>query len=315
MSIALFSEILGNFPAQRCRALDATIKGGIECVYALVWPGYVPPVVDHPAANRRAFSAWRQDAGVAVWAWVNVQEDQAATADAIATLDATLDPDGWLLDIEGEWVKGANLGVVLNAAKATGKPVRVSFAGVSAAHVPYDFKGCDKRGITVEWQAYFDSGEGPSPGAAVQELYASTFVIEGWEYRHRLDTINGSKYGWGKTGWVSPGYRMNFNSYIRTGDPDATFAVRDREWGWWVHDRNLYRSNAIVGRMLGRAAGPKIRVALDVTRGAATKHTLAEWTVIAASAKCPGLSKRKVAVYLAEVCPDDVLAAIAEGAP
>ena len=87
-----------------------------------------------------------------------------------------------------------------------------------------------------------------------------------------------------------------------------------REWGLTPVTRTLEREHLPVGRLLGRARYSQIRVTLDVTRGAAHKHTLNTWRTIAASARLPGLSKRPVSVYLAEVCPDDVLRAIAKGA-
>ena len=55
----------------------------------------------------------------------------------------------------------------------------------------------------------------------------------------------------------------------------------------------------------------KTRVTLDVTRGANDKHTPAEWTAIAASARMPGLARRPVSVYLAEVASDEMLRAVA----
>lgn len=71
----------------------------------------------------------------------------------------------------------------------------------------------------------------------------------------------------------------------------------------------------MVGQLYGRAKYANIRVTLDVTRGNDAKHTLEEWTVIAGSARVPGSAKRGVSVYTAEATSDDVLVAIAKGAP
>jgi hypothetical protein len=312
--IALFSEVLANFEASRCKMLDSELKGGIEAVYALVWPEYEPPIENHPAANRADFLRWRKEAGVPLWAWINVQEDQEATVQAILKLNLSLHPDGWLLDIEGEWVKSTNLAVVCEAAVATGKPVRASLAAATPSHAPLDFRTCDRLGIPVDWQSYFDSGEGCRPAVAVTELYQSSFVIPGWEYRHRL----GATYGWGKVSAVSVDESVaSFDSYLRPREPNAVFGVLPREWGWTVDDRILWPLDPDLppsGLLMGRAAYANIRCTLDTTRGANDKHLLAEWTEIAASARMPNARKRPISVYLAEVTSDDVLAAIAEGA-
>lgn len=314
--LALFSEILANFPASRARKLDSSLAewGGIEAVYALVWPDYELPTENHPKANREAFKTWRQEAVVPVWGWINCKADQAADAATIALLDGDLDPDGWLLDIEGEWVKDANLEVLCNAAVAAGVPVRASLAGSSASHVNYDFRTFDRLGITVDWQTYFDSGEGPYPSVGVAELYQSSFVIPGWTYRHRL----GTKYGWGKVTRTEAGELGVFNSYLKPGADDAYFQVLPRdEWGWYVDDRILWPADPDKppsGVLMGRAAYPRIRVTLDCTRGANDKHPLHVWTAIAASARVAGAKKRGVSVYLGEIVSDQVLAAIAAGA-
>jgi hypothetical protein len=307
VSIALFTQILANFPAARAHALD--VRSGVEAVYALAWPDYEPPVENHPANNRLAWDAWRYEARLPLWAWINCSADQAADAATIATLDTELDPSGWLLDIEGEWVKGANLEVLIKAAVATGKPVRASLAGASASHTPYDFRTLDRYGVTIDWQAYFDSLEGPPPEVAVRELYQSSFVLAGWEYRHRLSSV----YGWGKVTKIEAGMRAGFDSYKRPGTNDATFAISEREWGYMVAGRDLVRDGKTVGLLMGRAAYPKIRVTLDCTRTASTR-TPQEWISIAASARMPGSGKRPCSVYLAENASDDVIAAIAEGA-
>jgi hypothetical protein len=111
-----------------------------------------------------------------------------------------------------------------------------------------------------------------------------------------------------------------FDSFKLPKGPDSWFYTNPRAWGREVaDDRTLYRlprlPRVAIGALMGRAKYANIRVALDVTRGAAAKHTLAEWTVIAGSARSPKSARRPVSVYLAEVCPDDVLAAIGAGAP
>jgi hypothetical protein len=321
--IALFSEILANFEASRCKRLDEDLglQGGIEAVYALVWPDYEPPVENHPLANRGAFSAWRKAAGVPLWAWFNCKENQAEDAATIAKLDRLLSPDGWLLDIEGEWTKGASLKTICEAAVATGKPVRASLAGMTPSHVPLDFRTCDRLGIPVDWQSYFDSGEGCTPAVAVQELYQSSFVIPGeaappgrvtWEYRHRI----GQAYGWGKVTGVA-NELAGFDSYLHPTQRNAVFGVLPREWGWTVDDRILWPLDPDLppsGLLMGRAAYANIRVTLETAGDHNDDHTLEEWTQIAASARIPNARKRPISVYLAEVSSDDVLAAIAEGA-
>lgn len=305
MSIALFSEILAHFPAQRARALRDTI--GIEAVYALVWPNYTGDVAPHPQSNRSAFGEWRAAAGVPLWAWIFCSADQRADATAIAAINAELDPDGWLLNIEKP-LQGAGLRVLVDAAKATGKPIRASLAGFSPSGVDYDYRTLDRAGVAVDWQAYFDSGEGPRPADAVREAYMSTFVIGGWEYRHHL----AGQYGWGRVSLASESI-ASFDSYRRPGDRDAVFAIGQREWGARVVDRTLVRDGRKVGLLMGRAAYPNIRVTLDVTRTAQSRPA-SDWTAIAASARAPNAAKRGVSVYLAEVASDAALAAIAAGA-
>jgi hypothetical protein len=143
----------------------------------------------------------------------------------------------------------------------------------------------------------------------VQELYASTFVIPGWEYRHRL----GGSYGWGRVGRIEAEQRALFDSYKLPGHENAYFAVSHREWGSTVVSRVLFRDEQEVGLLMGRAAYPKIRVALDVTRTAQARPP-EEWTPIAASARVPGAGKRGVSVYLLDNCSDEVSRAIAAGA-
>ncbi len=307
MAIALFSEILAHFPAQRARVLKETI--GLEAVYALVWPNYTGEVDPHPQNNREAFHAWRAEAGVPVWAWVVCSPDQAADARAIEAINEALEPDGWLLNIEKP-LQGANLSTLIGAAKKTGAPVRASLAGTSASHVHYDYRTLDRNGVAVDWQAYFDSGEGPPPADAVRELYESSFVIPGWHYRHLLNGV----YGWGAVSAVAD-WQAQFDSFLQPAKTDATFVVGFREWGYAVFDRELWRSGSWqpVGRLMGRAAYRRIRVTLDVTRSAQARRP-EDWTAIAASARVPRARKRDISVYLGEVASDTVLAAIAAGA-
>jgi len=308
MSIALFSEILANFSASRARALSESI--GIECVYALVWPDYEPPIENHPKLNRTNFSWWREQSGIPVWAWFNARSDQTSDAAKIIELDVQLKPDGWLLDIEGEWTKGAKLKTVLEAAAKTGKPCRASLAGVSASHVEYDYRELERQQFTIDWQAYFNSGEGPTPDVAIAELYQSSFVLPSWEYRYHA----GGQYGYGRVRAIERDELAIFDSYLRPGLKDSLFGVLPREWGWTVDDRILWPrdpDNPPIGRLMGRFPYARTRVTLNVTRDLPGNTT---WEQVAASARIPNARKRGISVYNAENTSDEVLAAIARGA-
>lgn len=312
--IAVYTQDLHGFDASRARRLAQRLRVEIgkdlEAVYALVWPDYPEGTTPHPQQNRAAFAQWRAEAGVPLWGWFNAQPDQAADVEALGALTTELDPAGWLLDIEGDWTKGAKLKTLIEGAVATGRPVRASLAGATPSHVEYDYRTLDKHGVPIEWQAYFDSGEGTRPEAAVRELFRSSFVIEGWEYRHRI----GTPYSWGKVGRVVNG-RAKLDSYRHPGTENADFAVRAGSgWGWTVVDGTLLRGSEQIGTLMGRAAYRNIRVVLDVSRGNDDKHTLDEWTQIAAGAKYPGADKRPISVYMGEATTDDVLVAIAKGA-
>lgn len=307
MSLALYSQDLGSFPASRAHELDT--RFGIETVYALVWPDYEPPVAPIPQQNRDAFEEWRLTARVPLWAWLNCQADQEADAEALAVLDADFDPSGWLLDIEGEWTKGAKLKTVLEAAAKTGKPCRASLAGFSASHVEYDYRELERQGFSIEWQAYFNSGEGPMPAVAVSELYQASFVIPDWTYRHRV----GSQYGFGRVTHIEQEQHAVFDSYLRPGSSDSLFGVLPREWGWTVDDRMLWPRDPDkppLGLVMGRAAYARVRVALNVTRPLPSGMS---WQDVAASARIPNARKRPISVYTAENATDEALAAIAEG--
>lgn len=309
MAIALFSQVLGHFSAERASFLHS--RFGVEAVYALVWPDYTGDVEPHPQNNRASFDAWRRRSGRPLWAWIVCSADQVADAHAIARLERELNPDGYLLNIEKP-LEGAKLGTLVNAVKATGRPARASLAGFSPSATPYDYRALDLAGIAMDWQAYIDSGEGPRPDVAVAELYQSSFVVEGWEYRHRI----GSAYGWGRVTSVQEGELAAFDSYLQPKSENAVFGVLPREWGWSVDDRVLWPLNPDKppsGLLMGRAPYAKIRITLDVTRSASARPAAA-WTEIAASARVPGASKRPISVYLAESTSDDVLAAIAAGA-
>lgn len=313
-AVAIYVENLEAFPADRCKRVHEQLVAeglaGIECIYALVWPNYEPPNPPRPQRNREIFETYSNVSKRPVWAWFNARADQAADAAAIASLERTLNPFGWLLDIEGEWSKGAKLQELLLAVPDM-KPKRVSLAGTSASHVEYDYRGFERWDFEVEWQAYWNSNEGPRPDAAVQELYSSEFVIPGWEYRHRV----GSKYGWGAVKLVN---RINdlahFDSYLIPGTNNLVFGVIERAWGWTVDDRILWPTDPKkppVGLLMGRAPYSRIRVALNTTRPPVGTN----WEAAAASAKIANSKKRGVAIYLGdENLKDETIFEIARGA-
>ena len=318
MGVGLFVENLRAFPAERCKRLNARLKAAglapIEAVYALVWPDYELPNPPRPQENRERFSQWRNEAGVPLWAWVNCLGktfDQARGAAAINMMEATLDPDGWKLDMEGDWVKGSKLATILAAPVATGKPRSASLAGASASHVNIDYRELERQGYVVSWQAYFDSGEGPPPPDAVREMYQSSFVLQGEEYRARI----GKSYGWTKVRFE--GQTGTVDSYRHPGWSNAFFAVKPREWGATVVSRDLFRSpdGDLAGLLMGRVEYKRIRVTLDITRSAQARP-VEQWQAIAAGARFPGAAKRPVDVYLAENDNDlcDRIFAIAKGA-
>ncbi|GIV04421.1 MAG: hypothetical protein KatS3mg015_3251 [Fimbriimonadales bacterium] len=148
----------------------------------------------------------------------------------------------------------------------------------------------------------------------MRELYLTTRVLDWREYRAATwpsGRRSRTAYGWGRLRLRNEYY----DSYNRDIDFRVPGLVQDLS-GWptlVVKDRRL-EAAGWEGRLLGLARYSKISVALDVTRGAAEKHAPDEWTAIAASARVPGLRKQPVSVYLAEVCPTNVLRAIARGA-
>jgi hypothetical protein len=273
-------------------------EGTVSDWFVLVGP-------DRPAgeANR---AVWGDYAGAGnLWAWYVPGPDQALDVAQITELAEELLPAGILLNIEKP-LEGASLATLIAGVKALGRPIVASLAGSSASHVPYDYRTLDRAGVQIDWQAYFDSGEGPTPAVAVEELYRSSFVIPGWEYRSRI----GKTYGWGKvTRCVnSSGY---YDAYKFPGPSEYAFSVSPRVWGWDVVDGKFAYTNGV---LLGRAPYSKIAVTLDVTRGAQDAHSLEEWEAIAANARVAGARKRPVSVYLGEIASDDVLRAIARGA-
>lgn len=313
-AIAIYVENLEAFPADRCKRVHEELVAeglqGIECVYALVWPDYEPPNPPRPQRNREIFETYANASKRPLWAWFNARPDQEADAVVIASLDRTLNPFGWILDIEGEWTKGAKLGVLLEAVPPL-KPKRVSLAGVTASHVEYDYRAFDRNGFEVEWQAYWNSNEGPRPDTAVRELYQSEFVLVGWEYRHRV----GAKYGWGKVTSVDDTTDLaNFDSYLVPGVSNHVFGVIDRGWGFTVDDRILWPivpGKPPIGLVMGRAPYGRIRVALNTEEPPVGSN----WHDAAASARVAGSKKRGVAIYLGnETLTDETIFEIARGA-
>lgn len=324
--IALFVEDLGSFPAQRAKVLHEDMKKeglpGIEAVYALVWPDYQAPIDNKPGKNRSTFGSWRSAAGLPLWAWMNCREDQNADAAAVNTLDGQLQPNGWLLDIEGNWTKGAKLKTICMATEATGRPRRASLAGTTAAHVEYDYLQLEKSGFEVEWQAYMNSlgangrPEGPAPDNAVAEMYQCSFMIPGWQYRHRA----GSQYGWGQFVRADEAVDLGiFNSFLRPGSEDSVFGILEAEWGYVPDDRILFPRDphkAPYGLLMGRVAYKNQRVALNVTQPPMNHHSgkMQTWAATAASARIVGAAKRGVACFLAERASDNTLMEVARGA-
>ncbi|GIV04004.1 MAG: hypothetical protein KatS3mg015_2834 [Fimbriimonadales bacterium] len=304
MSIAVYSEWLSAFGADRAAGLVR--EGVIDRIYAYLGPSAAPA-----DANATEWSYFRNKlADMPLWGWYVCSPDQEEDAEAITRLDWELSPVGWLLNIEKP-LEGAGLQPLLSRVAALGKPMVASLAGANPNHYLYDHRTMDRYGVEQEWQAYFDSDEGPWPEEAVWQLYAPTRLLPGGDYRAATWPYGDKSrvvYGWGAVDAAS--YR-SFNRSASLSAPGVRLV------GGWPPLGVSYRSLSSprwMGTLLGLARYSKIRVALDVTRGAAEQHTLDEWAQIAASARLPGLRKRPVSVYLAEVCPDAVLRAIARGA-
>lgn len=313
--ISLYCENLDAFAPERARRLHGLVPGGIEALYVLVWPDYPAHLPPRPQDNRRSLARWREQAGVAVYAWLNARRDQAADVEALRALDAEHRFDGFLLDIEGEWTKESKLDVLASGVRrlAGKRPLIASLAGWSPSGTSYDYRSLDRAEIACEWQAYMDSGEGPPPRVAVRELHRASWIVPGWEYRHSLD----GRYGWGRIARVEQDTIARFDSDLHGGRLSLTVARRTvggESFGWWVVDPTLRdRHGLAVGMLMGRARYARIRVALDVTRSA-QQRSPEEWVGIAASARASGSRRRPVSVFLAENASDETLVAISRGA-
>lgn len=306
MSVRAFVEQLNSVGPHRM--LDLYKAGTVSAYDVLVGPDEGRPAA---VENREHWYDVEQLSATFVprWAWYVCTSDQAADVARIQDLDFELSPVGWRLNIE-KWLEGANLTVLVSGVAALGKPISASLGGFqTASHANLDWRTLDRYDVQCDYQAYFDSGEGTIPAVAVQELFQSSFVVPGWEYRHRL----GSVYGWGKVARVEAGQKAVYDSYKRPGTYDGWFSIAPREWGYSVVSRSLFRNGKDVGLVMGRAAYNKIAVTLDVTRTAQARAAQ-EWTPIAASARVPGASRRPVSVYLLDNCSDEVIRAIAAGA-
>ena len=305
VSVTAFVEQLNSVGPHRM--LDLYKDGSVSAYYVLLGPSTKPNVL----TNRNQWHDVDMLSALYVprWAWYVCTTDQAADVADIQELDFQFKPAGWVLNIE-KWLEGAKLETLLSGVAGLGKPIVASLGGSqSASHIWLDYRALDKYAATCNWQAYFDSGEGVTPSQAVQELYQSTFVLAGWEYRHRL----GQVYGWGKVTRVEAGQKASYDSYKRPGSADGWFSVAAREWGYTVVSRSLFRNGKDVGLMMGRAQYNRIAVTLDVTRTAQARAPQ-EWTPIAASARVPGASRRPCSVYLLDNASDEVVRAIAAGA-
>lgn len=306
MSVRCFVEQLGSVGPERM--LRLVNEGTVSAYYVLVGPEE-----GRPAAIANQNSWFDVDALSAMhvprFGWWVATADQVADVIDISELDRKLDPDGWLLNVE-KALEGANLTTLIAGVHLLGKPIVASLGGFqTASHANLDWRTFDRYQVTCDYQAYFDSGEGVIPAVAVQELYQSSFVIPGWEYRHRL----GTNYGWGKVARVEAGQKAVYDSYKRPGSDDGWFSIAPRDWGYSVVSRSLFRNGKDVGMVMGRAPYNKIAVTLDVTRTAQARAPQ-EWPPIAASARVPGASRRPISVYLLDNCSDEVLRAIAAGA-
>lgn len=306
MSVRAFVEQLGSVGPHRM--LDLYKDGTVSAYDVLVGPDAGRQAA---AENRTHWHDVDQLSATFVprWAWYVCTTDQAADVARIQDLDFELNPVGWRLNIE-KWLEGAPLMQLISGVAALNKPINASLGGFqTASHANLDWRTLDRYGVTCDYQAYFDSGEGVVPAVAVQELYQSSFVIPGWEYRHRL----GTQYGWGKVKRVEAGQKAIYDSYKRVGGDDGWFSIAPRDWGYSVVSHSLFRDGKNVGLIMGRAAYNRIAVTLDVTRTAQARAAQ-EWTPIAASARVTGASRRPVSVYLLDNCSDEVVRAIAAGA-
>lgn len=306
MSVACFVEQLGSVGPDRMVAL---VQEGLVSRFNVL----LGPAEGRPAADENRIHWFDSDrvssTYIPRWGWWICSGEQDADAQAIEALDDELVPSGWVLDVE-KASEGQPLEPLLARVAALGKPIVASIGGYqSSSHANLDFRALDRYGAIVDYQAYFDSGEGPTPAHAVAELYAASFVIPGWEYRHRLGTL----YGWGRVTRVEASQQALYDSYKRPGHADGYFSVSPRTWGYTVVSRSLFRDGKDVGLLMGRAPYSRIAVTLDVTRTAQQRKPQ-EWTPIAASARVNGAARRPVSVYLLDICTDETLRAIVAGA-
>jgi hypothetical protein len=304
VSVTAFVEQLNSVGPHRM--LDLYKAGTVGGYYVLLGPSGKPGA----AANRNQWHDVDQLSAVHVprWAWYVCTQDQAKDVAEIEDLDFEFKPTGWVLNIE-KWLEGVKLDTLIPKVSLLGKPIVASLGGSqSASHIWLDYRTMDNYKVTCNWQAYFDSGEGVTPARAVQELYQSTFIIAGWEYRARF----GDKFGWGKVSRVEAAQKAVFDSYKYPTKDDGWFSVAARDWGYTVVSRSLFR-NGHAGLVYGRAAYNRIAVTLDVTRTAQARAP-EEWAPIAASARVPGAARRPVSIYLLDNCSDEVARAIAAGA-
>jgi hypothetical protein len=297
--------VLTNFGADRAGGLHRS--GTLTDVYA-----YLGPANTASELNASELTQFTKKYEGRMWGWYVCSPNQAKDVADIERLNARYKLHGWLLNIEKPLEK-ANLSVLLSGVAKLGKPIRASVAGYTPAHIEFDYRAMEKYKVAIDWQAYFDSGEGANPAVAVRELFETSFAVGGWEYRHR---IGQKQYGWCKMVGVK-GDEIEIDSYMLPTNKNGFVKARLREggWGYEITDRTIRRGKLVVGRLYGRAAYSRSRVTIDTTRGAAAKRSLDEWTKVAASAKVPGSARRPVSVYLAESTSDELFRALAAGAP
>lgn len=304
-------EVLGNLGPDKAEELVRA--GQITDFYVFAGPG---PAAEWNEQAWPEFARRVEAAGGRCWLWWVDRGDQLVDLAAVKKVLAEWKPTpfGSVLNIEAE-SKGKDLDVLCAGMVKIGKPWLASLAGFEPDHNLFDHRQLARAEAQQEWQAYFDSGEGSTPAACVSQLHRCREIEEGKEYRARV----GKGYGFGRFARVDgqpmflyyPTGRWLLGPKGRLGDPNVhwpPFVVTDPT----LRDT---RGNE-VGELMGLAPYKKIRATLDVTRGAVDKHTPAEWTAIAASARAPGYEKRGVSIYLLEVIAHthpEVVEAIARG--
>lgn len=331
MPIDVFSQDLGAYNADRAKRHAQ--QGLIRKVFAYMGPGPHGPT--NREKLRTGYSAALTTNGGEPWGWWvcnepvtsggprrTLEQDMVmiqAVHDELAADGVPL--AGWILDIEAGAL-GKDLAPVVKPLRENGIRVIASLAGTSADISNYDYRELDLLDVPVDWQAYLDSGEGPSPKDAVAAMYRSSIVIENdwsvgqWEYRMLVD----GTYRWGRVRsvhWPNGVPVARVDNYAAPGAHNLNLAVKPRSFGWQV-DNGGELTDPVDGRRRGALAGRvryvNIRVTLDTTRTAQSQRDLAGWSALAATARWPGSAKRPVTVYLAEITPDDVLDAIEAGA-